>query len=462
VPYSVPHFVLRLVPQFVIRLALFALLAAVLSGSVQVSAQNSSSSPASSSSPSQTPPTSPATTPTPQPVADEVAAAEAAIAGSDWKAAEAKLDPYLAAHPSDARALFDAGYVADAQNRPDDAAALYRRAIAADPNSFEAHISLGLLLARQGKPSEARPELVIATTLDPGVADPTLKARAWRALARIDSSSDPATASNELLEALKLTPETPSDTLLAATLAESTGQFDAAAAAYRRVLDEDPNSAPATAGLAHLLIQRKDYPGAETLLRAALLKNPDDPTLTAQLATVLADQDKAEALPLLQKLHAAHPDDPAITRMLAAVLADAADYVGSDQLFLHLLATSPDDAELLIAHGQNLIHKAQLDQAYAVFNKATQIDPANPDGWSGLAFAASKTGHPDVTLHALAMRSRFVPENASTLFLWATSYDSLHQKTQAAAYYHRFLTASAGKYPNQEWQAQQRLLILEK
>src|SRR5580698_5824895 len=395
-------------------------------------------------------------------VPDQLAAAETAIANSDWKTAEAKLDPWLAAHPSDARGLFDAGYVADAQNRLDDAAALYRRAIAADPSSFEAHISLGLLLARQNKAADARPELVTATTLDPGVADPTLKARAWRALARIDSSSDPANASIELLEALKLTPETPSDTLLAARLAESTDQPDAAAAAYRRVLDKDPNSAPASAGLAHLLILRKDYPGAETLLRAALTKNPDDPTLTAQLATVLADQDKAEALPLLQKLHAAHPDDPAVTRMLATVLADAGDFAGSDQLFLHLLAASPDDVELLVAHGQNLIHEAQLDQAYAVFNKATQIDPANADGWSGLAFAASKTGHPDVTLHALAMRSRYVPENASTLFLWATAYDNLHQKTQAAAYYHRFLTASAGKYPNQEWQAQQRLLILEK
>ena len=72
----------------------------------------------------------------------------------------------------------------------DDAAALYRRAIAADPNSFEAHISLGLLLARQNKLAEARPELLTATTLDPGLADPTLKARAWRALARIDRDSE--------------------------------------------------------------------------------------------------------------------------------------------------------------------------------------------------------------------------------------------------------------------------------
>lgn len=439
-----------------LRFAFFVLFLAWISGSAPAGAQDSSSAAGS------VPPPSSDSAATAQPGSDELAAAEAAIASSDWKTAEARLDPWLVTHPTDARALFDAGYVADAQNRLDDAAALYLRAIAADPKSFEAHLSLGLLLARQNKPAEARPELAAATTLDPGPAGPDLKARAWRALARIDRDSNPAAASNDLLEALKFSPETPDDTLLAAELAEQTGQTDAAEAAYRRVLAKEPQSAPANAGLAHLLIVRKQYADAETLLRAALVKDPDDPTLTAQLVTVLADQDKAEALPLLQKLHAAHPADPAITRMLAEVLARAGDYAGSDQLYLHLLAATPQDSDLLIAHGQNLVHQAQFDQAYAVFDKATQIDEANADGWSGLAFAASRAGHPDVTLHALAMRSRYLPENASTLFLWATAYDSLHQKTQAVAYYHRFLDAAAGKFPNQEWQARQRLQLLEK
>ena len=101
-------------------------------------------------------------------------------------------------------------------------------------------------------------------------------------------------------------------------------------------------------------------------------------------------------------------------------------------------------------------------EAFAVFDKATQIDPANGDGWSGLAFAASRTNQPSVTLHALTMRSKFLPENASTYFLWATAYDTLHQKAQAAAYYHHFLDSAAGKFPNQEWQARQRLQLLEK
>jgi predicted Zn-dependent protease len=389
-----------------------------------------------------------------------VAGAEADLVKADWKAAQAKLDPWVAAHPTDARALFDLGYAADAENRLDDAASLYRRAVEADPQSFLAHLSLGLLLARQDKPADARPELVAATSLDPGDAGPAMKARAWRALARIDLNTDPTAASNDLLEALKLTPETPDDTLLAANLADQAGEYAAAETAYRRVLAKDAKSAPANAGLAHVLIARKQYPEAETLLRAALDQSPDDPTLTAQLAAVLAAQDKAEALPLLQKLHDAHPGDPAITRMLAEVLAEAGDAVGSDLLYIGLLKANPNNPDLLIDHGQNLTRQLKFDQAFAAFDKATQLDPANGDGWSGLAFAASRTNQPSITLHALTMRSKYLPEVSATYFLWATAYDTLHQKSAAVSYYRRFLDSSAGKFPDQEWQARQRIKLL--
>ena len=397
-----------------------------------------------------------------EPLPPEVAEAEAAIVKSDWNAAELKLTPWVAAHPDDARALFDAGYVADAQNRLDEAAALYRRAIAADAQSFEAHLSLGLLLARQGKMADARAELVAATGLDAGEAGPAAKARAWRALARIDRGKDSTAASRELLEALKLSPETVEDTLLAAEIADDAGQYEAAEAAYRRVLAKNPKSAQATAGLAHLLLARRQYPEAETMLRAALDQSPNDPTLTAQLATALAAQNKGEALPLVEKLHDAHPGDAAITRMLAEVRAESGDFAGSDRLYTALLADQPDDTVLLVAHGQNLVRQLKFDEAFRVFEKAAELDEANADAWSGLAFAASKTGKASITLHALTMRSKYLPENPSTYFLWATAYDTLHQNAAAATYYHHFLDSADGKFPNQEWQARQRLVVLEK
>jgi predicted Zn-dependent protease len=395
-------------------------------------------------------------------VAPEVVAAEAAIVKSDWKMAESKLAAYLMVHPEDARALFDAGYAADALNELDQAVGYYQRAVKADSKSFEAQLSLGLLLARQGKQDEAKAALGAATQLDAGEAGAEAKGRAWRALAQIDRAGDPAKASEDLLQALKLTPETPRDTLLAAELAAAANQPDAAETAFRRVLDKDPKNAQAQAGLVHILLGKKAYAEAEAAARTALEQSPDDPALTAELAAALVAQDKAEALPLLQKLHEAHPQDEDMTRMLAEVTAEAGDAAGSDTLYAALLAAHPADPDLLVAHGQNLTRQVKFAEAFEVFTKATNLAPANADGWSGLAFAASKSGHPSVTLRALTMRSKYLPDNPSTYFLWATSYDMLHDRNSAIAYYHHFLEASAGKFPDQEWQARQRLLLLEK
>ena len=228
-------------------------------------------------------------------------------------------------------------------------------------------------------------------------------------------------------------------------MAEKTGQVASAEAEYRRVLAADPKSEPANPGLAHLLIQQKQYPEAETLLRMALQALPDDPGLNAQLALVLAAQDKAEALPLLEKLHTAHPQDTAIMRMLAQVRAEAGDFAGSDEIYVQLLAATPDDADLLIGHGQDLVRQMKFAEAYAVFDKAAQIAPRDAAAWSGLAFTASRTGRPEVTLHALTMRSELEPDNASTYFLWATAYDSLHRNKEAAAYYHHFPGRGGGQ-----------------
>src|SRR6202035_1569602 len=111
---------------------------------------------------------------------------------------------------------------------------------------------------------------------------------------------------------------------------------------------------------------------------------------------------------------------------------------GSDHYYTALLNAHPNDAGLLIAHGQNLIRQQRFQDALPAFQKATELDPADADGWSGMAFAASKTSQPSVALHALTVRSKLLPDNPSTYFLWATSYDTLHDRAAAIRYYHQF------------------------
>ena len=431
-----------------------AAVSAVLLFSAALHAQSTPLPPGSSDPEAQSAPSSASAAP--------LANAENAIDGKDYTKAGALLDAYLSAHPADARALFDRGYCDDAQGHADTAVSYYRKAIAADPHQFEAHMALGLLLAQQNSP-DARAELEAAVSLNPDPPNPAAKAQAYRTLAHLLRSSDPDAAKTDLLAALKLTPETPDDTLLTAGIAEAEGDRDIAEQAYRRVLSVQPESSPAIAGLAHLLIEEKNYADAEPLVHTALLRDPDDPALNAQYAALLAAQGKTEeATATLEKLHQLQPQDRQVSGMLADAYMQSDMPEKADAVYADLLKSSPDDANLLSARGQVLIREQNYPQALALFQHAVKINPKDADAWGGIAFAASKTGDPALELDALATRSKYAAETPATYFLWATAYDKLRHTKQAVDYYHLFLNSALGKFPDEEWQAKQRLAVLQK
>ena len=123
--------------------------------------------------------------------ATPLADAEGNIALQNYTKARGLLLPWLSAHPNDARALFDLGYLEDAENHPDAAIAAYKKSIDADPKRFESRLSYGLLLAREGHPQEAQEQLTTAVTLTPDPPNPAAQAQAFRALARLERTTDP-------------------------------------------------------------------------------------------------------------------------------------------------------------------------------------------------------------------------------------------------------------------------------
>jgi tetratricopeptide (TPR) repeat protein len=391
---------------------------------------------------------------------------ESAIEAKNYPLASSRLDIYLSARPTDARALFDKGYIEDAQGHTDAAEGWYRKAIAADPKQFESRMALGLLLAGKNDGTatqDAISQLRAAVQLEPNPPNPGAKAQADRALARLLRSSDPTGARDALVDALKLTPETPSDTVLAAEIAESAGDLAIAEQEYRHALQADANRSDASAGLAHLLIAEKRYADAQPLVEAGLRRDPDDPALNAQLATILNAQGKqADALALLEKLHKLEPEARSVTTMLADADLQAGKLGEADALYQQLLVQTPNDPAVLDARAQILIRQQRYPEAMAVFRQAVAARPDDVDAWSGIAFAASEAHQYQEELAALSMRSKYAAENAASLFLWATAYDNLHQSKQAADYYHRFLAAAQGKFPDQEWQAKHRLAALGK
>jgi predicted Zn-dependent protease len=407
------------------------------------------------------------TTAQPQPTPQDPLRAEAnaALDKQDYPTALKLLTTLAEKNPNDAHLLYDLAFTQDALAQPA-AEATYRRAIAADPAYFDPHLALGLLLARSGKLSQARTELALATTL------PTnnfpLKGRAYRALARIDRTSNYALASDELLAALKFSPETPDDILLSGELAEASGDPASAELAYRRLLAADPKSQDGTAALIHLLLTQKKPDQAEPLLTAALAQDPDNLTLNAQLASLYEQQGKsAQALPLVEKLHAAHPADLAITRLLARLYTLSEQYDKASVLYAALVLASPQDPTLADDSADALIHLRKFADAEALLKVAVAQPAAFPTkddlalAAGHLAFAASQNNDPLTTLRALQIRATVLPQSPSSLFLEATANDKLHHTKQAADLYKQFLSVANDKFPDEEWEARHRLITLE-
>lgn len=404
-------------------------------------------------------------------LANPLGEAEDKLEARDWTGAVVALRSYLASHPGDARALYDLGYAEDAGGNSAQAEGDYRKAMAADPNQFEAHAALGLLLARAGQKAEAAEQLEAAAQAAPNPPDPEAQAQANRTLARLllenPEPAEPERARQALVAALRQSRETPEDQLLAGEIAARLGEKDAAADAYAKALDSAPMRSPeraqASAGLAHLLIEEKRWPDAEPVLRKALTENPTDPALNAELAQVLTAEGKpSDAVAVLENLHAAKPDDPRIAAALADVYTETGAAAKAGPIYEEALKAAPHDPALLAGQGDALVRAGQFAQALPLLEEATRLDPANGNAWSSLAFAANQTHRPQLVLDALAMRTKVMPETAATYFLEAAACDTLHETKRAAALYRQFLSIAGSGYPDEVWQARHRLIALQK
>ncbi len=400
---------------------------------------------------------------------DRIRQAEGMLEKGNYPAAEELLEQLAAANSGDARLQFDLGFTEERNGQEAAATQAYAAAIAADGTMAEPKIALGLLEARLGHPEAARGPLRAAA--DSSSATPQLRGRALRALARLDESTNPSAAVDDLFRATKLTGEQPEDAELSASLARRSGKPEDAEAAYRRVLAADPSDIGAISGLAGILQSQGNLPEADALLRPAAAAQPENPQLSTRLAALDAAEGKLpEAIALLTTLRkgdAQTAADPAVTRFLAHLELVSGDGAAAEPLYKSLLAADPDNPQLLDELGSTLVREQHFAEAETALTRAVGLRSAFHDdaAWGEtaghLAFAASRNGDPRGALQALAARATVLPNSPASLFLEATAYDTLHQKKEAVTNYKAFLAVASGKFPNEEFEARHRLVTLE-
>jgi tetratricopeptide (TPR) repeat protein len=391
----------------------------------------------------------------------ELTQAEAAIDKQNYAAAEPLLRKLVERDANNYEAWFDLGFVENELGNVDASITAYRKSVAAKPDVFESNLNLGLQLAKTGQP-DAEEFLRAATRLQPTSHSAEGQYRAWLSLAQVIAKAKPEEALAAYQQAESLQPKEIEPHLSAGQLLERQGKFAEAEQEYKQALALDSGSTDAVIGLANIYMRGRRLPEAEDSLRKLLAEHANSAPIHIQLGRVLAAEGKTDAaLAELQAGLKLAPGDDGARRELADLYVSAGKNDLAEAAYRELLAAHPNEAELHDGLGKALLWQKKSPEAQREFLIALKLKPDYGNAYYDLAFAANDIKDYPLVIRSLDARAKLLPETPMTYFLRASAYDHLRDFKNAASNFHLFLKVAKGKYPDQEWQAQHRLIAIE-
>jgi tetratricopeptide (TPR) repeat protein len=356
--------------------------------------------------------------------------AQKALDAKDFPQAIALLGEYLDKNPKDFPAHLNLAILLMGQERYADALPYLKAAVELKPTHARAAALYGDALLHTGDKTRARQLYDESLALDPNVAA-TLAASGRLAI----EEKNYALAEKQLVHAVEVNPTDQATRLELARAYELDGKPDRAAEVYRAYLEEDPNFAPAHRRLGSILVQQKNLDGAIAEFETAARLAPSDDD-DWNLARAYSEAKKPDlALPRLARLR----------------------------------QKDPSNYEALLLAGTMLNLKRDFSTAEAALTQAVRLQPKIPDAYVELANAMYlQQRYPETiaVLDRMKQAAENVGETPWSSFLRAVTLDKLGVAEGAIVSYRRFLAMDGGKYPDQEFQARQRvkalILVLQK
>ncbi len=243
----------------------------------------------------------------------------AQLASGALDQARAALDKARAKRPGAPMVLNAVGRVALARGELDDARDAASRLLELQPDLMMGHELMGDVHLARGEPRAAIGEYELALERAPITRVVQKIARVHLREQRFDDAEAVLAAWVE-----KRSYDVPALMMLA-ELQHATGDLDAATALYERVLDIDAGNAMAANNLANILFAR-ERPGAVDMAARAHEGAPDNPLVLDTYGWILVKSGKVErGLDLLRKAVSKAPDSPSLRYHLAVGLAAAGD-----------------------------------------------------------------------------------------------------------------------------------------
>ena len=398
----------------------------------------------------------PATQKLRNPLNDLLDEAQAALDKNDYEAAIPPLQKFIAEKPDVAFAHFQLAYAYTALKRPDDARQEYERSIALDPKMPEAQLNLGVLLLER-QPAAAVAVLRRAVELLPSESRP----RYLLGLAQ-ERSGDFSGAAESFAGATRLDPKDLDSLTRLGQVLLRLGKSADAEGKFRAALELQPNSPEALQGLAQSLDQQKK-PQAVDAYRNYLAAEPDDKAARLRLVHLLVEQQKYdEAVAETAKDNAGQPATVDDLKLRADIEINQKKLDEAITTLRRAIALAPNDAQLHGGLGRIYLEKRQFADAEKELKAALELDRNNLAYWKDLSSTYYLAGNCQAALAALDVIGKAAAGGAGTWFIRALCYDKLNQVQPALDAYRKFLELDENKNPDQVWQANQRIHVLEK
>jgi tetratricopeptide (TPR) repeat protein len=366
-----------------------------------------------------------------------------------------------------------------------EAVAAFRQAVAADPKDYAAHFNLGFAYTMSGKDAQAVDEYKTVLELHPGVFEAQLNLgvsllrlnrfaeaeTAYRAALSIKVVS--AAAEEGLGRALARqqagpgsarSPDSPGTQgctepgSVVRVCSPEVGKLAEAEVHYRRAVALDPTYMSSLLDLAALY--EANHWTAEAI--AVFREFPADAAAQERMGALLLESGhSADAIPPLEFAVAKSPTQ-ANRLALAQAYAKEKQLGKAEPLAAAALVQSPEDDAMRMFYGRLLRDQRKFTEAAAQFQEVTTREPRSVEAWNELAGVLLVADRFQQALTAFDHVRALGAETTPDFFFRALAHDHLHQAKDALDNYNRFLAASKGAFPDQEFQARQRVLVLEK
>ena len=394
---------------------------------------------------------------------------------------------FQAANTGAASARFFAdGVKALDEKRYDAAVESFHKAADADPKDYAARFQLALAYSLAGNDAEAIPQYKITLDLKPGLYEAEINLGICLLRAKDADGALPYLRSAVQQKPREFRPEF----YLGAALLERQ-QWTDAESAYDTALSLNAKSAPAELGLGQALMHQGRLADAATHFRNAgsidpVYKNdvlqlaplyeqnhqpaeaiaiyrefPDNPAALERMGALLSDLGKPDEAILALETAVAKSPTTANRMALAQAYVDAKMPAKAEPLVAQALAAEPRNYEIRMFHGRMLRDLHRYIEAAPEFLAATQIKPEAAAPWSDLAAVLVLAEQYPQAIAALDHVHALGAENSGHYYFRAISFDHMRQPKDALANYNKFLEASQGKSPDEEFKARQRVRILQ-